>query len=62
MDMQHRIEQPDWNGISSRLNDHGYALISNILTIAECDNLVQQYDNNELYRKTINMERYRFGQ
>ena len=62
MDLQHRIEQPDWNEISSRLNDNGYALVSNILTAAECNSLVQEYDNKELFRKTINMERYRFGQ
>jgi hypothetical protein len=62
MDLRYRIEQPDWNEVSSRLNDNGYALISNILTGAECDDLVQEYNNNELYRKVINMERYRFGQ
>ncbi len=62
MDLQHRIEQPDWNEISSRLNDNGYALVGNILTTAECNSLVQEYDNKELFRKTINMERYRFGQ
>jgi hypothetical protein len=62
MDLQHRIEQSDWNKISSRLSDNGYALVSNILGDIECASLAQQYDNKELYRKTINMERYRFGQ
>src|ERR1700744_4255487 len=62
MDLQHRIEQPDWNKISSRLNENGYALISNILTAVECESLINEYDNSGLYRKTINMERYRFGQ
>jgi uncharacterized protein len=62
MDLQHRIEQPDWNEISGRLNDNGYALVSNVLSDIECNSLVYQYDNKELYRKTINMERYRFGQ
>jgi hypothetical protein len=59
--MQERIEQLDWDKISDQLNDHGYALINNVLTEAECDGLIQQYDTKELYRKTINMERYRFG-
>jgi hypothetical protein len=62
MDLQHRIKQPDWNEISSRLNDNGYALVNNVLTNTECEGLVREYDNKELYRKTINMERYRFGQ
>lgn len=59
--MKQRIEQLDWRKISCQLNDHGYALANNVLTDAECNSLVQQYDNKELYRKTISMERYRFG-
>lgn len=55
------IEQQDWNKISDRLNENGYAVVNKVLTVAECENLVQQYDHPELYRKTINMERYRFG-
>lgn len=58
--MQH-IEQLDWNNISDNLNDTGYALVNNILTTDECNSLVNQYDNSTLYRKTIVMERYRFG-
>jgi hypothetical protein len=61
MNIQDRINQPGWDKITARLNEYGYALISNVLNSDECDNLVQQYDDNELYRKTINMERYRFG-
>jgi hypothetical protein len=55
------IEQLDWSKISSDLNDTGYALINDILNVDECDSLKQQYDNASLYRKTIVMERYRFG-
>src|SRR5580693_5001872 len=59
--MQQQIQQLDWDTISDQLNDHGYALINNVLTDTECDGLVHQYDDNQLYRKTISMERYRFG-
>lgn len=55
------MEQLDWDAISNQLNDTGYALVKNILTHAECDILVWQYDDKALYRKTILMERYRFG-
>src|SRR6202000_1922822 len=34
---------------------------NNVLTDTECDDLVQQYDDNKLYRKIISMERYQFG-
>jgi hypothetical protein len=36
-------------------------LVRNVITIDECDQLAKGYDHKELYRKTINMERYRFG-
>jgi hypothetical protein len=59
--MTQEIEQLDWHKISGQMNDNGYALVRNVISDAECDALVQQYDNKDLYRKTINMERYRFG-
>ena len=40
----------------------GYALVPGFLDKAACDSLIEQYDNPGLYRKTITMERYRFGQ
>lgn len=61
MDIDRRIEQQEWSKIHDQLNDSGYAVINSLLTGFECDNIVQQYNNTELYRKTINMERYRFG-
>jgi len=59
--MEQRIEQLDWNKISGQLNDHGYALVNNVLARDQCDHLANGYESKELYRKTINMERYRFG-
>ena len=61
MDLDRRIEQQDWIKIHDQLNESGYALINTLLTGFECDRIVQHYDSNELYRKIINMERYRFG-
>jgi len=61
MTIQQRINQLNWNGITDDMNDHGYALIPKVLTNGECDELILQYNNQDLYRKTINMERYRFG-
>lgn len=56
-----QIAKLNWPGITGQLNDYGYAILDNILTEAECDRLKQQYDDKTLYRKTIVMERYRFG-
>ncbi|MFB9843207.1 2OG-Fe(II) oxygenase [Mucilaginibacter ginsenosidivorans] len=59
--MKQQIDQLDWQQVAGQMNDTGYAIISSLLTAEECDSLRQQYDNKELYRKTIVMERYRFG-
>ena len=59
--MKRGMQQLDWIKISGQLNDHGYALIKDLLTGDECDGLANAYDHKDLYRKTINMERYRFG-
>jgi hypothetical protein len=61
MDIHQRINLLNWNGIADNMNGKGYACIPNVLTGAECDEFIRQYDNEALYRKTINMERYRFG-
>lgn len=59
--MEQKFRELDWNKISGQLNEHGYASVKQVITTGECDQLAKRYDQNELYRKTINMERYRFG-
>jgi hypothetical protein len=59
--MHQRIDRLDWPEITGHLNDHGYAITTHLLTSGECDELKGLYDQNSLYRKTILMERYRFG-
>lgn len=62
MDVRERIDPLDWSGLAGQLNDSGYVRLNDVLTTAECDSLVKLYDDPLLYRKTISMERYRFGQ
>jgi hypothetical protein len=59
--MRERIEQLDWSTISNQLNEQGYTLAKKVITGDECNQLSNAYDLKELYRKTISMERYRFG-
>ncbi|MDR3694303.1 2OG-Fe(II) oxygenase [Mucilaginibacter sp.] len=61
MELKERINLLDWGRLTEDINEKGYAAASNILTGDECDELIRQYNNETLYRKTINMERYRFG-
>jgi len=60
--MRQRIDQLDWYKAAGRLNADGYTILNAVLAPSECDDLKKQYDNQALYRKTIVMERYRFGQ
>src|SRR5258708_2567775 len=59
--MKQRIEQLDWHKVTGQMHDNGYAVLDNVLTPDECNSLTGQYDDKSLYRKTIVMERYRFG-
>lgn len=47
--------------IISELHDKGFVIVKNVLTKQQCDELIALYNAGDTYRKTISMERYRFG-
>lgn len=51
-----------WPAIYTSLNDKGFALVTEVLSKKDCDELVSTYPKEELYRNVVNMQRYRFGQ
>jgi hypothetical protein len=55
------LETTDWKAVSENLNNAGYALIPRILDASDCSQLIENYSQPSFYRKTIVMERYRFG-
>ncbi|MCF0063042.1 2OG-Fe(II) oxygenase [Dyadobacter chenwenxiniae] len=55
------IETLDWLHITDDLHSKGYGLVPQVLSPAECDELIASYEEPAHYRKTIVMERYRFG-
>lgn len=59
--IHNRLDQADWAIIREQMNNQGYALLNGILDARECDELKALYNQEERYRKTITMERYRFG-
>src|SRR3954467_4993079 len=61
MDVLQIIERFKREDITGEMNDKGYACIPKAVTNEECDELKAQYLKEILYRKTIQMERYRFG-
>lgn len=50
----------DWNGVSNQMNAKEYALIPRLLSREICDQFIAKYGNAN-YRKTVVMERHRFG-
>ena len=56
------IKSVDWNGVTQNLNERGFALIPDFLSSVECQDLILNYAQSGLYRSTIDMKRYRFGQ
>jgi len=51
-----------WTEIYAALKDKGFALVPEVLSKKDCADLVTTYSKEELYRKVVNMQRYRFGQ
>jgi uncharacterized protein len=56
-----RLQAKDWNKAAEDMHNQGYALINNVLNRKECEGLIGTYNADDTYRKTIKMERYRFG-
>lgn len=59
--LQERIVDIDWQAVTESMNEKGYAAVSQFLPIQNCNEFIREYDNSDLYRKTITMERHRFG-
>jgi uncharacterized protein len=56
-----KISDIDWQRVTEEMNEKGYALVLQFLPNQYCEELIGEYDNSDLYRKTITMERHRFG-
>ena len=59
--IQEKIVAIDWQIVTSEMNEKGFALVPQLLSNKYCEELIADYDDPALYRKTITMERYRFG-
>ncbi len=59
--LQRKLATIDWQVVSEAMNEKGYAVIPKILSDQQCSELIRDYNNENLYRKTVLMERHRFG-
>ncbi len=59
--IQKQIAALNGQQTAENLHSKGYALIPGVLDNEECRQLISDYSCEDLYRKTVVMERYRFG-
>jgi hypothetical protein len=57
-----RVDALDWSAIVEEMDNVGCALAGPIASDAECGALVEMYDNDCLFRSTVDMARHRFGE
>jgi hypothetical protein len=57
-----RVDELGWAVIAAGLDDLGCALTDPVLTGSECRSVAALYDHDALFRSTIDMARYRFGE
>jgi hypothetical protein len=59
---QKRVDSGDWDAITAEVNDFGGALLPRLLTKTEAEKTRGLYPDDHLFRATIDMRRYRFGE
>jgi hypothetical protein len=61
LNIQSKIASQNWENITESMHENGFTILANILSNKECEALKMNYSDPNLYRKTVVMERYRFG-
>jgi uncharacterized protein len=59
---QKRVDSGDWDAITAEVNDFGGALLPRLVTKTEAEKIRGLYPDDHLFRATIDMRRYRFGE
>lgn len=57
-----RVQAADWDAVTTDINEHGGALLPQLLTAEQTVHIRELYDETALFRSTIDMSRYRFGE
>ncbi len=59
---QQRVDSGDWGAITAELDSYGGALLPQLLTPGEAEQIRGLYDQPGHFRSTVNMGRHRFGE
>ncbi len=60
-EIKQKIASTDWQKVVEEMHEKGFAIISNLLINEHCAEMIDNYNKPNAYRKTVVMERYRFG-
>ena len=58
---KHRVDSGDWDAITAEVNSLGGALLPELLTPGEAEQIRGLYEHDGRFRSTVNMGRHRFG-
>jgi uncharacterized protein len=56
-----RVDGYPWSKVSEHLDEHGWALVKNLLTCSECEAVAGLYEDDRHFRSHIVMARHGFG-
>src|SRR5215831_20954173 len=59
---KHRVDSGDWEAITAEVNSLGGALLPELLTPGEAEQIRGLYEHAGHFRRTVNMGRHRFGE
>lgn len=59
--IRQKLDKIHWLTIADEMHNKGYAVVSQFFNTEECQHLIEQFDAPDGYRKTVVMERHRFG-
>ena len=62
MTIADRIAGLDWAALAEEMDATGFAQTPAVLTATECRRLAAAFDDDERFRSTVDMRRYRFGE
>lgn len=61
LELQEQLGQANWARLIQSLLDDGFALTPQVLSPAQCQELIARYSSESSFRATINMEQFNFG-
>ena len=59
--MSSNIDNLNWQQVEDEMHSKGFAIIPGLINNTDCDSLADLYGETGIHRKTVSMERHRFG-